>query len=230
VNRQNLVPLRIGFDMDGVLADFLSAFREAETQLFGPDVDLPAEQPEEEEERQERGLFETRQRRAAVWRQIQQTEDFWTTLKPLGSGSVRRLHKLSLELPWEVFFITQRPPTTGETVQRQTQRWLAEQGFDLPSVLVLGGSRGAAIRALRLDYHVDDSAQNCLDVIADSTAKTILVLANPKEAGISNARKLGMALASGIDQALDILQQATLARTNPSVLQRLSSMVGWRQD
>ena len=224
------MPLRIGFDMDGVLADFLSAFREVEAQLFGSDADLPAEQPEEEEERQERGLFETRQRRAVVWREIQRTEDFWTTLKPLGAGSVHRLYDLSLAHRWEVFFITQRPPTAGDTVQRQSQRWLAEQGFELPSVLVLGGSRGAAIRALRLDYHVDDSAQNCLDVIADSTAKTILVSTNPKEAGITNARKLGMALASGIDQALVILEQATLARNNPSVLQRLSSMVGWRGD
>lgn len=216
--------------MDGVLADFLSAFREIERQLFGPDTYLPAEQPEEEKERQERGLFETRQRRAAVWREIQGTEDFWATLNPLGSGSIRRLYELSLAHRWEVFFITQRPVTAGETVQRQTQRWLAAQGFELPSVLVLEGSRGAAIRALRLDYHVDDSAQNCLDVIADSTARTILVSANPKEAGIANARKLGIALASGIHQALDILEQATVARTNPSVLQRLSSMVGWRRE
>ena len=42
---------------------------------------------------------------------------------------------------WEVFFITQRPATEGQTVQRQTQRWLVEQGFDLPSVLVISGSR-----------------------------------------------------------------------------------------
>ena len=65
---------------------------------------------------------------------------------------------------WEVFFITQRPFTDGETVQRQTQRWLVAQGFDLPSVLVLRGSRGAAAAALGLDYHVDDRPQNCVDV------------------------------------------------------------------
>ena len=51
----------------------------------------------------------------------------------------------------EVFFITQRPATVGQTVQRQTQYWLRQQGFDLPSVLVISGSRGAAAGALRLD-------------------------------------------------------------------------------
>ena len=74
---------------------------------------------------------------------------------------------MMLEQHWEVFFITQRPATRGETVQRQTQRWLVAQGFDLPSVLVIAGSRGAAAGALRLDYHVDDLAQNCVDVLSD---------------------------------------------------------------
>ena len=79
-----------------------------------------------------------------------------------------------LQHRWEVFFITQRPATDGDTVQRQTQRWLVEQGFDLPSVLVIAGSRGAAAAALRLDYHVDDSPQNCLDVMAAASAKAVL--------------------------------------------------------
>lgn len=215
--------------MDGVLADFLSAFRQVEVRLFGPGAEVAPGDPEEEEERQERGLFETRQRHRAIWREIESTEDFWTTLRPLGAGSVPRLHQLALTHRWEVFFITQRPATAGETVQRQTQRWLRDQGFDLPSVLVVSGSRSAVVRALRLDYHVDDSMQHCLDVIADSTARTIFVTPDSSEAGIANARKLGMAPVSNIDQALDILDQATIARTNPSMLQRLSALVGWRQ-
>jgi beta-phosphoglucomutase-like phosphatase (HAD superfamily) len=220
--------LRIGLDMDGVLADFLSAFRQVEVRLFGPGAEVAPGDPEEEEERQERGLFETRQRHRAIWREIEATENFWTTLEPLGRDAVRRLQALSLTHKWEVFFITQRPATAGETVQRQTQRWLRDGGFDLPSVLVVSGSRGAVVRALRLDYHVDDSMQHCLDVVADSTARTIFVTPDSSEAAIANARKLGMAPVSSIDQALDILEQATIARANPSMLQRLSALVGWR--
>jgi hypothetical protein len=214
--------------MDGVLADFGLAFRAVEAELFGPATTLPVEQPEEEEERQEKGLVQSRARRDAVWKEIQNRPDFWVSLEPVEPAAVARLHHMTLAHRWEVFFITQRPATAGETVQRQTQRWLAAQGFDFPSVVALTGARGAAIRALRIDYHVDDNAQNCLDVIADSTAKTILVASDPQAAGVANVRKLGIALASGPGQALDILEQATLASSNPSLLQRLSSIVGWR--
>ena len=129
---------------------------------------------------------------------------------------------------WEVFFITQRPLTEGETVQRQTQRWLVAQGFDLPSVLVLHGSRGAAAAALRLDYHVDDRPQNCIDVAADSEAKTILIVSESNHTAIASARKLGIGVAHRISDALDILDQATLAQTNPSLFRRIAQMVGWK--
>jgi hypothetical protein len=218
--------LRIGVDMDGVLADFASAFRGVEARLFGPAADDPVEPPEEEEQRQERGILETRERYRAIWREIQGTEDFWRTLNPLEPGAVARLQALSIKYRWEVFFITQRPPTAGDTVQRQTQRWLVHQGFELPSVLALSGPRGAAVRALRLDYHLDDSLENCLDAIADSKAKTMLVSPDPKDP--ASTRKLGIACVRSISQALDILGQASAARSNPSLLQKLSSMVGWR--
>jgi hypothetical protein len=150
------------------------------------------------------------------------------TLKPTQEEAVQRIHALMLRHRWEVFFITQRPRTDGDTVQRQTQRWLVEQGFDLPSVLVLGGSRGAAAGALRLNYHVDDSPQNCLDVIADSRAKPILVVPDDDPNTVASARKLGIGTAGSISACLDILEEATTARSQPGLLARIASIVGWR--
>ena len=169
-----------------------------------------------------------RRRRDLVWREIQSTPNFWSTLKPIDQDAVRRIHEMMLRHQWEVFFITQRPKTDGETVQRQTQRWLVEQGFDLPSVLVLGGSRGAAAGALRLDYHVDDSAQNCLDVIADSAARPILIVPDNDEVSVLSARKLGIGTARSIAECLDILEEVTKVHTQPGLLQRLAALVGWR--
>ena len=128
---------------------------------------------------------------------------------------------------WEVFFITQRPDTDGETVQRQTQRWLVQQGFDLPSVLVIPGSRGAAAGALRLDYHVDDSPQNCMDVMTAGSARPILVSSGSGQM-ISNARKLGIAIVPSIREALDLLEQVSDAQSNPTLLKRLAAFVGWK--
>jgi deoxypyrimidine-specific 5' nucleotidase type C protein (NT5C) len=220
--------LRIAFDMDGVIADFATPFMRMESRLFGGEVGHSPEHPEEEEERESRSLSEVRRRRDLVWQEIRRTPDFWTTLKPLSEKSIRRIRALTITHHWEVFFVTQRPSTIGESVQRQTQRWLVEHGFDLPSVLPIAGPRGAAAAAFRLDYHVDDSMQHCLDVIADSKAKAILISPDKRESAILSARKLGIAVANGIDQALDILEQATLAQTNPTLLRRLAALVGWK--
>jgi FMN phosphatase YigB (HAD superfamily) len=46
------MPLPIGFDMDGVLADFDLAFHEVQERLFGPGAVSSAGEPEKEEEAQ----------------------------------------------------------------------------------------------------------------------------------------------------------------------------------
>jgi hypothetical protein len=261
--------LRVAFDMDGVLADFSSAFRAIESGLFASEQTGSAGDPAREEDTTESAArraeasrpataavfaerdvlreYESetipdlaaeptptlsaanlRRRRDLVWRSIQSTPNFWSTLKPIDPDAVRRIHATALRHGWEVFFVTQRPRTDGETVQRQTQRWLVEQGFDLPSVLVLAGSRGAAAAALRLDYLVDDSAQNCLDVLADSTARPVLVVPGHDESTMASARKLGVETAGSIGECLDFLERAAAAHKQPGLLHRLASRVGWR--
>jgi beta-phosphoglucomutase-like phosphatase (HAD superfamily) len=228
-------PLRIGFDMDGVLADFASAYRAVEERVFGQPARSRPEPPEVEAELEEAVAtsepdalppHELRRRRDAIWAAIHETPDFWTTLSPLDPAAVTRIHELMLRHGWEVFFITQRPATAGDTVQRQTQRWLHAHGFDLPSVLVTGGSRGAAAAALRLDYHVDDSAQNCLDVSADSRAEAILIVPEPDGVTETSAARLGVRVARSVARALDYLDSASARRTAPSFLRRLTKLVG----
>ncbi len=227
--------VRIGFDMDGVLADFATTFRDVETRLFGGTSTVAAEAPEveaQQEEAQEasgpagQSPREARRRRDAVWNAIHRIPDFWTTLPPLDPGAVRRIHTLMIRYRWEVFFITQRPATEGQTVQRQTQRWLVEQGFDLPSVLVISGSRGAAAGALRLNFHVDDSPQNCLDVVSESRARPLLIVPEPDPVTEASAKRLKIGVARSIGEALDALEQRA-SGAPPGLLNRLSKIVGW---
>jgi len=227
--------LRIGFDMDGVLADFSKAYHEIETRLFGAEEPARAGNPEDEKEQPDPVEDQTprdharkqRRRRDAVWAAIRETPDFWIGVEPIDPGAVRRLHELMLRHRWEVFFITQRPATLGETVQRQTQRWLIAQGFDMPSVLVVPGSRGAAGGSLSLHYHVDDSATNCVDMKSESKAKPILIVGDDDPVATKSARRLGIGTARDIGAALDILDQASTARARPKILQQIGRMVGW---
>ena len=72
---------------------------------------------------------------------------------------------------WEVFFLTKRPRSAGDSVQFQTQWWIERFGFYLPSVLTVPGSRGDVANALRLDLLVDDQLINCVEVVSASPTK-----------------------------------------------------------
>jgi hypothetical protein len=241
------MPIRVGFDVDGVVADFASAYRDIEQRLFDDRVGRPDEPEREEREQQQRRAAvsqpgdlaatprpdaesprDLRRRRDLIWREIQSTTDFWTTLAPMEENGVRHIHELMVRHAWEVFFITQRPSTAGATVQRQTQQWLVEQGFDLPTVLVISGSRGGAASALGLTYHVDDNPQNCLDVRNESSAKPLLVAPDGDDAAGASARKLGIGVAPRLSACLQILAKASAARSEPGLLEQLAALVGWR--
>jgi hypothetical protein len=246
-------PLRIAFDMDGTLADLSTAYNEVEQSLFGSaDHEGDAAGAENRNRQQqlegEAAAEEVAQKgepdetpaarriaartatlhRERVWRAIEATPNFWTTLQPLEKDAIPRLFEVTGELNWEVFFITQRPATAGGTVQWQTHKWLVEQGFLTPSVIPLSGGRGRAAAALKLDYLVDDTPHNCVDVLSDSTARAILLVDPGDPVAESSARRLGIGVAHSMHEALDILVQATEARNNPSLFEKLRKLVGWR--
>lgn len=250
------MPLRIGFDLDGVLADLASAYREIEARLFGPDEvedevpetpeaggdgpdegDGPAKAgpydsqagPHDNASPAEAGHYQALRRKHEIaWHAIQATENFWTTLKPIEEDAVRRIQDTAARHRWDVFFITQRPDTAGDTAQRQTQRWLAAHGFDLPSVIAVRGPRGKVAAALELDYLVDDTPKNCVDVLADSKTRPILILRQADRAGDASARRLGIGVARSVGDALAILEQAQAVRNNPTLFERLARAVGWK--
>lgn len=244
-----MTPLRIAFDMDGTLADLSSAYAEMENRLFGQELtehDRQAPEVREAEQHSDNDATTAAmdagnrgaERRSSsrdgthyrdsVWRAIESTPNFWTTLKPLEPGAIQRLYQLTGEHNWEVFFITQRPATAGATVQWQTHKWLVEQGFSTPSVIPLSGARGKCAAALQLDYLIDDTPRNCVDVLSDSSTRAILLVDPDDPLARSSARRLGIGTAHSIHDVLDVLVQATAARANPSLFEKLRKLVGWK--
>jgi hypothetical protein len=196
------VTLRVAFDLDGVLADMDSAIEAQSATLLGPP--------------RARGKVGPR-RHQQLWRRVAAVEDFWQTLAEIEPGAVRRLATVATARKWEVIFLTRRPETAGSPSQVQSQRWLVAHGFDRPSVFVVQGSRGLIAAALQLDAVVDDRLDNCCDVIADSTARALLVWRGSREQVSASAARVGVGVVTNVAECLDtLILLETGARTESS--------------
>jgi len=239
------MPLRIACDLDGTLADMeLALQRQAET-LFGADVDLrggstlplaplqspssfdaPADAPVPASPAAPRRPLTELERRK-LWSHVATLENFWSGLREIESGAVARLAAVAAAHRWEVIFLTQRPGGAGDTAQRQSQEWLRANGFELPSVFVMNGSRGRVADAFALDAVVDDRPDNCLDVVTDSTARALLVWRDEPGTVPPGAKRTGITVVFSFDEALDLLERLTARRRKPeSVLGRVRNAIG----
>lgn len=220
--------MRLGFDLDGTVADMQGALALLARDLF-PDIDpanLPRSTAASDGTAPEAQSYTSRQQRE-LWKAACGTTNFWETLDEIEPGALARLYRLMQERRWEVIFLTSRPETEGDTAQAQSHRWLAAHGFPTPSVFVVHGSRGKIASALALDVLVDDRPENCLDIAIDSAARAILVWRGEEDKVPGSARQLGIGAVSSIAQCLDILEEVDQpAPDEPSVVERFKRLLG----
>lgn len=236
------MPMRIAFDMDGVLADLHTAYVKVAVELF-PELDrafissadVGASPPEGDLAPGEHDIPDpsssvvlTAHQSDAIWARLTSKPDFWTTLKEIEQGAVARLAQEAESRRWDVLFITSRPRSLGATVQRQSQRWLESKGFPLPSVYVVHGSRGRVAQALSLDAVVDDRPDNCLDVALESHAAAILLWRGSQAAVPGSAKRLGIAVAPTVHACLDALIEAETSADEGTLLDRVRRLFGLR--
>lgn len=211
--------LRIGVDVDGVIADFRSAFRAAARQSLRRDVAEAPGSPAEGGEALAPAEIER------VWQHIARTSNWWMTVPPFEPAGVAHLYSLARACRWEVFFLTKRPPSAGDTVQFQTQWWIEQHGFYLPSVVTVPGSRGELANALRLDLVVDDQFVNCAEIIAASATKTLLMLRQPDAVMQQHASDRGIGVVSSLAEVLPVLER--LHDLLPARRGRLLRLADW---
>ena len=237
------MPLRIAFDMDGVLADMESALVEQAEVLSGGAArraDERSNEPPAADEAASAGapdvvepvaakLRMTPRQQRRLWERVESIENFWQTLNEIEPGTVATLYALSVERRWEIIFLTKRPATAGATAQIQTQRWLEARGFLLPSVYVVQGSRGQIAAALALDFVVDDRPENCLDVAVDSKAKPILVWRDDETRRPDAVRRLGIGVVGSVARCLDILAQVEVSDASPGMMTRVLRLLGLKE-
>jgi len=171
----------------------------------------------------------TARQQRRLWKHVESIENFWQTLQETEPGIVSRLYKLAIERRWEIIFLTKRPESAGVTAQIQSQRWLESKGFSLPSVYVVQKSRGRIAEALGLDIVIDDRPENCLDIVTDSKARSILIWRDADKQVPGAARRLGIGSVASVSQCLDVLVEIDSEHaTEPSVIDRVRRMLGFK--
>ena len=229
--------LRLGFDLDGVLADMNAALVREALRLFpgldaqsgeaprGPDPDAPDGDPGEAVPLSLSLRLTDRQERQ-LWSAVREIPNFWETLTETEPGIIARLAATAAARRWEVMFLTSRPRTAGDIVQVQSQRWLSRHGFALPALYVVSTSRGRIAHALGLDVVVDDRPENCLDVAIESKARAILIWRDEENAVPDSARRLGIGGVGSVGACLDLLVAADESdRSDGGLMDRLKRLL-----
>lgn len=156
--------MKIGIDVDGVLADFNQDFIQTVIDATGKDLfpprpfDIPCwDYPEH--------YGYTAADTKHVWQDVIIPDPtFWVSLEPYpGTEAALQLLKDRDDEHDEVYFITARP---GTFPKHQTEVWLRAHHGDFnwrPTVLI-SGMKGQCAEALRLDKYIDDRSENVLDV------------------------------------------------------------------
>ena len=172
--------MRIGFDVDGVFADFNKSFvervvKETGRDLFGerPYVPTTWDYPETH------GY--TKEEVSAVWNAIINDPNFWLRLEPFGDEtftSLKQIMDLDQDLKHDIYFISSRP---GVKSKFQTETWIATHASDFtwrPTVLI-SSEKGACAKALKLDVYIDDYRKNIEEVRLLSPTTRLYLLDQP---------------------------------------------------
>jgi hypothetical protein len=193
--------LRVGFDLDGVVADFRFAFLAIAAKVLGRNAIQRPSSPMPD--------FDAVSAADAkhVWKVITDTPNWWVGVAPYEPAQIARLYELTRRYRWEVTFLTSRIPTAGDSVQLQSQAWLESHGFYMPAVVTVPGSRGEVANALRLDMVIDDQFLNCLEVVSGSQSKAMLILRMGDADLEKQAVDRGIGVVHSLSEVIEVLLQ-----------------------
>jgi 5'(3')-deoxyribonucleotidase len=161
--------MRIGLDIDGVLADFSSAYQKRIVQITGKDLFLPGDAEDAPTWNWDTLRGYTKEERRATWDSIVRDKHFWSQLRPT-SWLPETEHFWYRMRRHDVYFITNR---SGVDVKRQTESWLYSMCWQaFPTVLLTtaqdGSDKGMLAKALKLDAYIDDKWENISAIVAAS--------------------------------------------------------------
>lgn len=168
--------IRVGFDVDGILADFNTPYIDLIEKYSGVRLPPPSDTyPDKWDCEADAGMEKSRT--SEMWREIKASPTFWLDV-PAYANTRTFLDWLTVftdAKDVEIYFITNR---MGVHVKEQTEFWLMDNGFPTPTVLI-SGEKGLCARALSLTLYIDDKNENCTDVRDNSPLTEVFMLKRP---------------------------------------------------
>lgn len=151
--------MKIGIDIDGVLADFNASFIDRVIEVTGVDrfparpFDIPTwDYPSV--------YGYTDGEITRVWQILTKDQTFWARLNPLPGARAFLAKASEASGAHDLYFITSRP---GIRAKQQTESWLWMNGGPLLPTVLISSMKGWCARALELDAYLDDRDKNVVD-------------------------------------------------------------------
>lgn len=150
--------MNIAIDIDGVLADFTSAYAKRIVKVTGENkfpkpLVIPCWDWDVH-------YGYSKDQIAATWEDITKDGLFWQKLDPIPDRDVfARLNVLAKTNP--MYFITNR---MGLNCKQQTEKFLYNHGIDYPTVLI-ASNKQPIIDALKVEFFVDDRLETMNELV-----------------------------------------------------------------
>lgn len=169
--------INVGIDIDGVLAAYSKRFSQVMRELYGEQMPLISNEGQEVPYWNWRDWYPaTQDQIALVDKTIAGTFDFWKSLETTNADQVKYLvENLDNHPKINVYFVTNRLVTAGDTVVHQSIKSLESFGWTNPQVIVTS-QKGVIARALDLKFFIDDMAENCANIALYSPSTTVFII------------------------------------------------------
>lgn len=154
IRKGNRLP-RLSFDMDGVLADFVTKFIQLVNEKYGTDY-------KSEQWIDWNGPF-TPDQMSYGWNKFLSTPNIWTFLPHFNDNNLSLINDQMRAQMFNGYVVTRRSDITSETASdatAMTKRWLHAHGITEHMGLVCGHyDRVALLKMLEIDAHIDDTIE-----------------------------------------------------------------------